>query len=247
MVIACRTFADSRAAVSFFAGRRVPQRATSTRRATSNWSRPNGTTHTGTPRARAFWVPPMPPWVIAHTARSNTGPCGTNRTTVAFGVGAMSLGSPAGSVATTCTGSSASAVIAVLTSFSSACCCDDVVTRTIGRSIAVSQSGTVSMAGSNMQGPIICTASPQSVCGYSNGLPLATSISGARRINSSAEATGGAPALARILLPAGNTALSIMPIAMGRSAASRTRPSTPGSGARPSPKGGTPRDCRAGV
>jgi hypothetical protein len=41
IVIASRTFADSRAAVSFFAGRRVPQRATSTRRATSNWSRPN--------------------------------------------------------------------------------------------------------------------------------------------------------------------------------------------------------------
>jgi hypothetical protein len=54
MVIACRTLADSRAAVSFLAGRRVPQRATSTRRATSNWSRPNGTTHTGTPRARAW-------------------------------------------------------------------------------------------------------------------------------------------------------------------------------------------------
>ena len=38
------------------------------------------------------------------------------------------------------------------------------------------------MAGSNMQGPIICTASPQFVCGYSNGFPLATSISGARRM-----------------------------------------------------------------
>src|SRR5271157_5206477 len=59
--------------------------------------------------------------------------------------------------------------------------------------------GNPSMAGSNMQGPIICTASPQSVCGYSNGLPLATSVSGARCMKSSADATGGAPALSRIL------------------------------------------------
>src|SRR4029077_15911542 len=243
----CRTSANSRAAVSFFAGKRVPQPATSTRRATSNWSRPNGTTHTGTPRARAFWVAPIPPWVTAHTARSNTGPCGTNSHTVAFGPGVTSLGSPAGSVATTCTGSSASAVIVVATSFASACFCDDVVTRTIGRSIAVSQSGTVSMAGSNMHGPIIWTASPQSVCGYSNGFPLATSISGARRMNSSADATGGAPALARMLLPWGRTALSTIPLTAGRSAGARIRPSMPGNGARPSPKGGTPCDCRGGV
>ena len=54
----------------------------------------------------------MPPCVTAQTARSNTGPCGTNSSTVAFGVGMTFLGNPAGSVATTCTGSSASAAIA---------------------------------------------------------------------------------------------------------------------------------------
>ena len=54
IVIASRTLVRSRAGVNFLAGRRVPQRATSTRRATSNWSRPNGTAHTGTPRSSAF-------------------------------------------------------------------------------------------------------------------------------------------------------------------------------------------------
>ena len=40
IVIASRTFVRSRGGDSFLAGRRVPHRATSTRRATSNWSRP---------------------------------------------------------------------------------------------------------------------------------------------------------------------------------------------------------------
>jgi len=55
------------------------------------------------------------------------------------------------------------------------------------------------------------------VCGYSNGLPLATSISGGRRMNSSTEATGRAPAATRMSLPSGNTAFSSRPITMGRS------------------------------
>ena len=102
------------------------------------------------------------------------------------------------------------------------------------------------MGGSNMQGPIICTASPQFVCGYSNGFPLATSISGARRMNSSADVTGGAPALARILLPSGKTAFSITPITRGRSAASRTGPAGR-KWSQTHPKGRNPGDCRAGV
>ena len=63
--IASRTFARRRSGFRRRAGRRVPAPATSTRRATSNWSRPKGMAQTGTPWARAFWVMPMPPWVIA--------------------------------------------------------------------------------------------------------------------------------------------------------------------------------------
>ena len=43
---------------------------------------------------------------------------------------------------------------------------DDVVTRTRGLSIEANQWGIEFGSGSNTQGPIICTASPQSVCGY---------------------------------------------------------------------------------
>ena len=43
-----------------------------------------GTTHTGTPRSSARTVVPIPPWVIAQTARSSTNSCGTNCRTVAF-------------------------------------------------------------------------------------------------------------------------------------------------------------------
>ena len=64
-------------------------------------------------------------------------------------------GDAAGSHKTCCYSSSASAVIAVATSLSSPCFSDDVVTNTIGRSIAASQSGAVSVADSNVHGPII--------------------------------------------------------------------------------------------
>jgi hypothetical protein len=133
------------------------------------------------PRARAFWVAPIPPWVTATAARSSTREWGTNRSTVAFAGTHRSSGTPAGIVTTTCTGSSASAAIAVSTSTVSACRSDDVVTRTMGRSIASSQSGSAVATGSRMHGPIISTAGPHSVCGYWNGFPLATNMSGARR------------------------------------------------------------------
>ena len=68
--IASRILACSRRGFSCRAGRRAPEPDTSTRLATSSWSRPNGTAHTGTPLASAFWVAPIPPWVTAHTARS---------------------------------------------------------------------------------------------------------------------------------------------------------------------------------
>ena len=157
------------------------------------------------------------------------------------------VGLPAGTVATTCTGSSANAAIAVSTRSSSPCCSDDVVTRTIGRSIDSNQSGVVSGSGSSTQGPIICTASPQSVWGYWNGLPLATRISGARRKNSSTDATACTSTLARIELMGGSITLSRRPITAVRTAASRSRPNTPGSGWRPRPNGGTPGDRSGGV
>jgi hypothetical protein len=78
-------------------------------------------------------------------------------------------------------------------------------------------------------------------------LPLATSISGARRTNSSADATGGAPTSARILLSRASIDFSSMPVTSGRTAASRIRPNTPGMGFKPGPKGGTPGDFRNGV
>ena len=83
------------------------------------------------------------------------------------------------------------------------------------------------MAGSYMQGPIIWTASPQSVCGYSNVLFPARHQHQWRPPHEVVQpGTGGAPAIARISLPRGNTVFSIMPITTGRSAASRSRPST---------------------
>jgi hypothetical protein len=100
-VIASRTFARNRAAVSLLATSRVPQRATSTRRATSAWSRANGTTQTGTPRSSALTVVPIPSWVTAHTERSSTASCETNWRTVALGGIGILAGTPAGKVATT--------------------------------------------------------------------------------------------------------------------------------------------------
>ena len=54
--IARRTAALSRSGVSFRTGSRTPAPATSTRGATSGWSRPKGTATTGTPWASAFCV-----------------------------------------------------------------------------------------------------------------------------------------------------------------------------------------------
>ncbi|MGY4652341.1 hypothetical protein ACVWWN_006137 [Mycobacterium sp. URHB0021] len=164
--------------------------------ATSNWSRPKGTTHTGTPRARAFWVAPIPPWVTEQTARSSNSPCGTKRRTVALSGIEMRAGIPHGNVATTCTGSSLSAVIAASGNASSPCRSDDVVTSTIGRSTSSIQSLLSAKGRSNSQGPIICTASPQSGWGYSNGSALATSMSRARLTKSSLDAIGLAPGVA---------------------------------------------------
>src|SRR5262249_41613584 len=113
MVIASRTLTRSRSGCRRLAGSRVPAPVTSTRRATSSWSRPKGTTQTGTPRASAFWVAPMPPWVMAQTAAASTGPWGMKRSTWALAGGWKRAGSPAGSVATTATGSLASASKAV--------------------------------------------------------------------------------------------------------------------------------------
>lgn len=101
MVAAFSTAARNRAGVSRLGGSRVPQEATSTRRATSPWSRANGTTQTGTPRLSAFTVVPIPPCVTTHTARSSTGPCGRNWHTVEFGVRGRPAGTPAGNVAMT--------------------------------------------------------------------------------------------------------------------------------------------------
>src|SRR5574337_68539 len=65
-----------------------------------------------------------------------------------------------------------------------------------------------SPGGSKSQGPISCTSSPQSGCGYSNGSPSATRINGGRRAKSSAERTGGAPAAARTVLSGPSIAFS---------------------------------------
>ena len=94
--IASIALAFSRFTVSRRAGRRVPQCARSTRRATSNWSRPWGTTHTGTPRASAFCVAPIPPCVMAHTVRPKIAPCGTKPTAVALRGTVRPAGTPKG-------------------------------------------------------------------------------------------------------------------------------------------------------
>src|SRR6185312_2262055 len=129
----------------------------------------------------------------------------------------------------------------------SACFSDEVVTSTIGLSIAASQSGTVCGPGSTTQGPISCTASPQSVCGYWNGLPLATSTSGAPRKNWSIDATDRKSRSARIVLIGGSITFSSARTTTTRTAASRSRPNTPDNGLRPGPNGGTPGDCSGGV
>ena len=54
----------------------TPAPASTTRRATSGWSRPNGTATIGTPAAIAFCTMPMPLWQTTAAARSSTGACG---------------------------------------------------------------------------------------------------------------------------------------------------------------------------
>jgi hypothetical protein len=71
-------------------------------------------THTVMPRSSALTVVPIPPWLITQTARSSIKPYGINWRTVVFDVYGTSTGTPAGKVATTCTGSAASARITVI-------------------------------------------------------------------------------------------------------------------------------------
>ena len=120
------------------------------------------------------------------------------------------------------------------------------MTNTIGLSMSASHSG-VGAGGSKSHGPINSTEAPQSGCGYSNGSPVATSISGARLSNSSALRTALAPAVSRTMFTGFSIALFSAPVRMGRSASSRSRPSRPGRGRIPGPNGGTPRDRRNGV
>jgi len=83
--IASCTLTRRRSGLSRRADSRAPAPATSTRRATLSRSRPNGTAHTGTPRASAFWVAPMPPCVTAKAARSSDGTVGHESRQVGVG------------------------------------------------------------------------------------------------------------------------------------------------------------------
>ena len=100
--------------------------------------------------------------------------------------------------------------------------------------------------GSNSHGPIICTRSSQSGCGYSKGCALVTRTSGARLIRSVLVASGFAPSRLQMRLSGSSIAPSIDLAMTGRSASSRSRPSRPGHGRRPGPNGGTVRDARIG-
>src|SRR3954470_18352984 len=91
---------------------------------------------------------PIPPWAIAHAARSSTRLCGTNSHTVALAGTVISGGTPVGNVATTWTGSSANALSATRASSESPWFAEDVDTRTIDRTICASHAGTVEGAGS---------------------------------------------------------------------------------------------------
>ncbi len=90
-------------------------------------------------------------------------------------------------------------------------------------------------------------SSPQSSWWYSNGSAVATSISGARRKKASASRTGARPFAARSRVIPGAIAFSATPITIGRSTASRSRPSGPGHGLNPGPNGGVPTDRSGGV
>ena len=76
-----RASARSRAASSRLAGRLTPAPASTTRRATSGWSRPNGTATTGTPAATDRVTMPNPAWQTTAEATGSTWPCGTCRST----------------------------------------------------------------------------------------------------------------------------------------------------------------------
>lgn len=78
-----------------------------------------------------LWVTPIPPCVIAHTARSGIVAWGTNGGTPALGGASKLRGSPDGSVAMTSTCSSASAAGAQRTSRPSSWNSEEVVTSTI--------------------------------------------------------------------------------------------------------------------
>ncbi len=188
----------------------------------------------------------MPPCVTATAARSRIGPWGRNRSTRAFAGTTRSSGTPAGMVATTVTGSSASASSAVRTRAPSSWNSEDVVTSTSGRSRSSSHAGA-SAGGSHALAPIITMSAPQSSWWYSNGSAVVTSISGARRKNSSAPPTRGRPLAARSSAIRGFITLSATPITTGRSRPSRSRPSTPGSGLKPGPNGGVPTERIGGV
>jgi hypothetical protein len=106
MPIAWRTASRRRSRVSFFDARLTPAPASVTRRATSGWSRPNGTTASGTPAATDFCTMPIPPWQTTAAARSSTWRCATKRSTRAFGAVGRSAPYASAIVTTTRTGSS---------------------------------------------------------------------------------------------------------------------------------------------
>src|SRR5215204_3184710 len=102
------------------------------------------------------------------TARSRTGPCGTNLTMRALGGGVKDEGSTPAVVTTTSTSSPARPSRAARTSFPSFWNSVEQVTRTSG--LLVSSSQTDDFAdGSQIPGPTMRTLGGQSERGYSNG------------------------------------------------------------------------------
>lgn len=90
-------------------------------------------------------------------------------------------------------------------------------------------------------------ARPSRGAGTRTVLPPTTSISGARRMNSSIEATSGAPSPARIALSRGRTGRSITRRTTIRTWWSLIAPAIPGHGRMPGPTGGMPLELRNGV
>ena len=88
----------------------------------------------------------------------------------------------------------------------------------------------------------------QSVCAYSSGSAVVTSVCGARRSTSSKSALGGRPATeARSALMCGMAARVAASSTVRATAASRSRPTGPRAGLRPGPNGGPPRERSTGV